>query len=99
MEELLDSWYIDACVTMHYNFPIGVSTVGRVITPGKGKEMILATTGTSATNRIESMVRNAICGIATAKSIGIRNPKVGILNVDGARQVERCLYYLEHQEF
>ncbi|CEI72228.1 hypothetical protein [Romboutsia hominis] len=37
--------------------------------------MILATTGTSATNRIESMVRNAICGIATAKSIGIRNPK------------------------
>ncbi len=98
MEELLDSGYIDACVTMHYNFPIGVSTVGRVITPGKGKEMILATTGTSATNRIESMVRNAICGIATAKSIGIRNPKVGILNVDGARQVEKCLYYLEHQE-
>lgn len=91
MEELLDSGYIDACVTMHYNFPIGVSTVGRVITPGKGKEMILATTGTSATNRIESMVRNAICGIATAKSIGIRNPKVGILNVDGARQVEKCL--------
>lgn len=100
MEELLDSGYIDACVTMHYNFPIGVSTVGRVITPGKGKEMILATTtGTSATNRIESMVRNAICGIATAKSIGIRNHKVGILNVDGARQVEKCLKDLKENGY
>jgi glycine reductase len=96
MEELLDSGYIDACVTMHYNFPIGVSTVGRVITPGKGKEMILATTtGTSATNRIEAMVRNAIAGIATAKSIGIDNPTVGILNLDGARQVEKILKELK----
>lgn len=96
MEELLDSGYIDSCVTMHYNFPIGVSTVGRVITPGRGKEMILATTtGTSATNRIEAMVRNAIYGIATAKSIGIKTPKVGILNVDGARQVEKCLNELK----
>ncbi len=96
MEELLDSGYIDSCVTMHYNFPIGVSTVGRVITPGRGKEMILATTtGTSATNRIEAMVRNAIYGIATAKSIGIKIPKVGILNVDGARQVEKCLNELK----
>ncbi|WP_024620381.1 glycine/sarcosine/betaine reductase complex component C subunit alpha [Metaclostridioides mangenotii] len=96
MEELLDSGYIDACVTMHYNFPIGVSTVGRVITPAKGKEMILATTtGTSATNRIEAMIRNAIYGISTAKSIGIKNPKVGILNVDGARQVEKGLKELK----
>lgn len=96
MEELLDSGFIDACVTMHYNFPIGVSTVGRVVTPAKGREMILATTtGTSATNRIEAMVRNAIYGISTAKSIGIKNPKVGILNVDGARQVEKCLIELQ----
>ncbi|MEF9991179.1 MAG: glycine/sarcosine/betaine reductase complex component C subunit alpha [Romboutsia sp.] len=96
MEELLDSGYIDACVTMHYNFPIGVSTVGRVVTPAKGREMILATTtGTSATNRIEAMVRNAIYGVSTAKSIGIKSPKVGILNVDGARQVEKCLKELQ----
>jgi hypothetical protein len=96
MEELLDSGYIDACVTMHYNFPIGVSTVGRVITPAKGKEIILATTtGTSATNRIEAMIRNAIYGISTAKSIGIKNPTVGILNVDGARQVEKGLKELK----
>ena len=39
MEELLDTNYIDAAVTMHYNFPIGVSTVGKVITPADGKEM------------------------------------------------------------
>lgn len=96
MEELLDSGYIDACVTMHYNFPIGVSTVGRVITPAKGKEMILATTtGTSATNRIEAMIRNAIYGVSTAKSIGIKKPTVGILNVDGARQVEKSLKELK----
>lgn len=96
MEELLDSGYIDACVTMHYNFPIGVSTVGRVITPAKGKEMILATTtGTSATNRIEAMIRNAIYGVSTAKSIGIKKPTVGILNVDGARQVEKGLKELK----
>jgi glycine/sarcosine/betaine reductase complex component C subunit alpha len=96
MEELLDSGYIDACVTMHYNFPIGVSTVGRVVTPGRGREMILATTtGTSATHRIEAMVRNAVYGISTAKSIGIKNPTVGILNVDGARQVEKALKDLQ----
>ncbi|MGV8983097.1 glycine/sarcosine/betaine reductase complex component C subunit alpha, partial [Clostridium sp.] len=36
-------------------------------------------------------VLNAISGIATAKAIGIKNPTVGILNLDGARQVERIL--------
>ena len=92
MEEKLDSGEISACVTMHYNFPIGVSTVGRVITPAKGKELIIATTtGTSSTNRIEAMVKNAIGGIISAKAIGIKNPTVGILNLDGARTVEKIL--------
>jgi hypothetical protein len=92
MEELLDSGYIKACVTMHYNFPIGVSTVGRVVTPGLGKEMFLATTtGTSAAHRAEAMVKNALYGIITAKAMGIEKPTVGILNLDGARQVERAL--------
>ena len=92
MEELLDSGYIGACVTMHYNFPIGVSTVGKVVTPGLGKEMYLATTtGTSSAHRTEAMVKNALYGIITAKAMGIKNPTVGILNVDGARQVERAL--------
>jgi len=92
MEKLLDSKEIDACVTMHYNFPIGVSTVGRVVTPAVGKEMFLATTtGTSSAHRVEGMVKNALYGIVTAKAMGIENPTVGILNVDGARQVERAL--------
>lgn len=91
MEELLDSGEIGACVTMHYNFPIGVSTVGKVITPGRGKEMIIATTtGTSSPHRVEAMIKNGIYGIITAKSMGIEEPTVGILNVDGARQVERA---------
>ncbi|MGV8145569.1 MAG: glycine/sarcosine/betaine reductase complex component C subunit alpha [Alkaliphilus sp.] len=96
MEELLKEKYIDACVTMHYNFPIGVSTVGRVITPGKGKELFVATTtGTSAPGRVEAMVKNAIHGVIAAKATGISSPTVGILNVDGARQVERVLKELD----
>lgn len=95
MEELLDSGEIHSAVTMHYNFPIGVSTVGRVITPGLGREMFIATTtGTSSPHRVEAMIKNGIFGIITAKAMGIENPTVGILNVDGARQVERALQEL-----
>ncbi|ABW18507.1 glycine/sarcosine/betaine reductase complex component C subunit alpha [Alkaliphilus oremlandii] len=100
MEELLDNGEIDACVTMHYNFPIGVSTVGKVITPAKGQEMFLATTtGTSSPHRAEAMVKNALYGIIAAKSTGIENPTVGILNVDGARQVERALKELNNNGY
>jgi glycine reductase len=100
MEELLDKGEIDACVTMHYPFPIGVSTVGRVVTPGKGKEMFIATTtGTSSTDKVEGMVKNAIYGIITAKACGIKNPTVGILNVDGARQTEIALTKLKEQGY
>lgn len=95
MEQLLAAGEIDSAVTMHYNFPIGVSTVGRVVTPGRGREMFLATTtGTSATDRVEAMVKNAIYGIACAKAAGIASPGVGILNVDAARTVERSLQKL-----
>lgn len=92
MEELLDQKYIQACVTMHYDFPVGVSTVGKVVTPGFGKEMFLATTtGTASVHRVEAMLKNALYGIITAKTMGIEEPTVGILNLDGARQVERAL--------
>ena len=92
MDELLDSGEIDGAVTMHYPFPIGVSTVGRAITPAFGREMFIAnTTGTSSGDRIEGMILNAIYGIITAKTSGIENPTVGILNVDGARQCELAL--------
>ena len=92
MEELLESGEVDAAVTMHYPFPIGVSTVGRVVTPGKGKEMFIAnTTGTSSADRIEGMIKNAVYGIIAAKACGVADPSVGILNVDGARQTEKAL--------
>lgn len=100
MESLLNSKVVDAAVTMHYPFPIGVSTVGRIITPGKGKEMFIATTtGTSSTDKVEGMVKNAIYGIITAKACGIKNPTVGILNVDGARQTEIALIKLKTQGY
>ena len=95
MEELLDNGEIGACVTMHYSFPIGVSTVGKVVTPGKGREMIIATTtGTASPHRVEAMVKNGISGIIAAKASGIENPTLGILNVDGARQAERAFKQL-----
>ncbi|RKD29106.1 glycine/sarcosine/betaine reductase complex component C subunit alpha [Thermohalobacter berrensis] len=100
MEKLLDDGDIQSAVTMHYNFPIGVSTVGRVVTPGKGKEMFIATTtGTSSPHRVEAMIKNGIYGIITAKAMGIKNPSVGILNVDGARKVESALKELNENGY
>jgi len=92
MNRMLAEGRLDAAVTMHYNFPIGVSTVGRVITPGKGIKMFIAnTTGTSNTNRSVAMIKNTISGIGVAKACGITRPTIGILNIDGARQVEKAL--------
>ena len=100
MENLLKSGEIDACVTMHYNFPLGVTTIGRVIAPATGREMLIAsTTGMSAGNRTEAMHKNAILGIAVAKGLGIENPEVGILNVDGALTTERSLRDLEKEGY
>jgi betaine reductase len=57
--------------------------------------MILAsTTGTSAVNRGEAILRNALYGIATAKALGIQDPTLGILNVDTAQPVFRALTHL-----
>lgn len=96
MEELLDAGEIDGAVTMHYPFPIGVSTVGKVITPGMGRPMYLAsTTGTADTNRICAMVKNAVYGIIAARADGLSAPTVGIANVDGARQAEKALLRLK----
>ena len=96
MEQMLENGEIAGAVTMHYPFPIGVSTIGRVITPGRGKEMFLAaTTGTSSTDRTEAMVKNAVYGIIAAKASGIKTPTVGIANIDGARQTEKALMKLK----
>ena len=95
MEEMVEKGEVDGAVTMHFPFPIGVSTVGRVITPARGKEMFVATTtGTSSSDRIEGMIKNAIYGVITAKACGVKEPAVGILNVDGARQTEMALNQL-----
>lgn len=100
MENLLKTGEIDACVTMHYNFPLGVTTIGRVISPATGREMLIAsTTGMSAGNRTEAMHKNAILGIAVAKGLGIADPQVGILNVDGALTTERSLRDLEKEGY
>ena len=103
MEELLDAGYIGACVTAHYNFPIGVATVGRAVTPGFGREVYLATTtGTASADRVEAMVRGAICGIAAAKACAASAPRasclkptVGVLNLDGAMNAINALAALK----
>ena len=75
MEKLLNEGKADAAVAMHYPFPIGVATIGRVVAPATGQSYFLATTtGTAATDRVEAMVKGAIAGIATAKAYGIENP-------------------------
>ena len=95
LESALRDKRIDGAVALHFPFPLGVTTIGRVMTPAKGHAMILAsTTGTSATNRGEAMLRNAVYGIAVAKSLGIKDPTVGILNVDTAQPVFRALTHL-----
>lgn len=92
MDGLLSSGHIAAAVTMHYPFPVGVATVGRVITPARGRPLLLSTTtGTSAVQRIPALVKNAVYGVAVAKALGMREPSLGILNVDGSRQAERQL--------
>ena len=100
MEKMVNNHEVDGAVTMHYPFPIGVSTVGRVVTPAVGKEMFIAnTTGTSSTERVEAMILNAIAGIIAAKACGIAEPTVGILNVDSARQVEMALKELQENGY
>ena len=95
MEAMVDAGEVDGAVTMHFPFPIGVSTVGKVVCPANGREMYIATTtGTSSADRVEGMIKNAIYGIITAKTEGVQEPTVGILNIDGARQTEIALNQL-----
>lgn len=96
MEQMVESGEVDGAVTMHFPFPIGVSTVGRAVTPARGREMFIAnTTGASSGDRVEGMILNAVDGIIAAKACGVQNPTVGILNVDGARQTEMALKELK----
>jgi len=100
LEEAVKNGEVAGAVAMHFPFPLGVTTIGRVFTPGRGRPMILAsTTGTSSTVRGEAMLRNAVYGIAVAKSLGIANPTVGILNVDTAQPVFRALSRMKEKGY
>ncbi len=100
MEQALSEGRIAGAVALHYPFPLGVTTIGRVVTPGRGRPMIIASsTGTSSTARVEAMVRNALYGIATAKAIGVANPTVGILNVDGAQIAFKALNQMKEKGY
>ncbi|MHB9074259.1 MAG: glycine/sarcosine/betaine reductase complex component C subunit alpha [Desulfobaccales bacterium] len=92
MEAALLDGRISGAVALHYPFPLGVTTIGRVLTPARGKPVLIAScTGTSATSRPEAMLRNAVCGIAVAKALGNEDPTVGILNLESAGTVQRAL--------
>ena len=92
LEEALEDGRLDAAVTLHYPFPMGVATVGRVVTPGRGKEMLVAScTGAADSHRVGAMVKNVLLGRAVARALGWDDPSVGLCTVDGARQVERAV--------
>lgn len=91
---------VSGVVAMHYPFPIGVTTIGRVMTPGRGKPMYIAScTGTSAVLRAESLLRNALYGIAVAKAGGIAEPELAFLNLDGAGVALRALTRLQENGY
>lgn len=100
LEDHLDRKNLDGVVTMHYPFPIGVATVGKIVTPARGRTLYIATTtGTSDTDRIQAMIKNAVFGIAAARADGLSDPAIGILNVEGARQVERHLLQMQERGY
>jgi glycine/sarcosine/betaine reductase complex component C subunit alpha len=100
MESALADGRIGGAVALHYPFPLGVTTIGRVLTPARGKPLLIASsTGMSATSRTEAMLRNAVYGIAVAKALGMEKPTVGILNLDGAIAVQRALVRLSESGY
>ncbi|MDR0467166.1 MAG: glycine reductase [Deltaproteobacteria bacterium] len=100
VDKAIASGAVAGVVAMHYPFPIGVTTIGRVLTPGRGKPMLIAScTGASAPSRGEALLRNAVYGVATAKSLGIARPTVALLNQDGAGPVSRALARMREQGY
>ncbi len=99
-ERALAEGAIAGAVALHYPFPVGVTTIGKVLTPGRGRSCFIASsTGTASPLRTEAMLRNAIYGIAVAKSAGVAEPTVGILNLDGAQTVLRALLKLKEKGY
>lgn len=100
INQCLDSGKIAGAVAMHFPFPIGVATIGRVLTPSRGRPMFIAScTGSTAPGRGEALLRNAVYGIATAKAYGIKEPTVAILNIDGAGPALRTLTRMKEKGY
>lgn len=96
MEKALGDGTINGAVALHYPFPIGVTTIGRVVTPARGRSLLIAsTTGTSSAQALEALVYNAIYGRAVARALGQAEPTIGILNITGANQCLRALQALK----
>ena len=92
VEKALNEGAVSGLTAMHYPFPIGIATIGRVLTPARGKPMFIASsTGSTAASRAEALLRNAVYGIATARACGMEKPTVAFLNIDGAGPVLRAL--------
>jgi betaine reductase len=92
MEKALAEGRIQGAVALHYPFPVGVTTIGRVLTPARGRPLLVAsTTGASAARPSQAMVLNALYGLAVARSLGLAAPTLGLLNVSGAGQALRAL--------
>jgi len=92
INKLIDSKEVDGALAMHYAFDMGLSSVAKLTSTFKENNFYLATTtGNSASQRIEALIRNTIAGIAVAKADGIWNPKVGLLNLEGSFIARRAL--------
>lgn len=100
MEQMLASSAVAGAVTLHYNFPLGISTVGQIQSVATGRRMILAsTTGSSDPRRSAAMVKNAMSGLAMADALGVVQPTVGLLNVDDAPAAQRLIEKLQEAGF
>lgn len=92
LEKAVREGTLSGAVAMHFPFPIGVATIGRIQTPGRGSPMFIAScTGSTAPTRAESLLRNAVYGLATARACGLTEPSLAFLNQDGAGPVLRAL--------
>ena len=100
VQKAVEDGTVAGAVAMHFPFPIGVATIGRIMTPGRGKPMFIAScTGSTATGRAEALLRNAVYGLATAKACGIATPTLAFLNIDGAGPVLRVLGRLKENGY
>jgi len=96
LETALDEGRLQGAVALHHPFTLGVTTIGRVVTPARGRPLLLAsTTGAAAAQTGPALVLNAVFGRAVARSLGLGDPTLGLLNLGGAGQALRALTALK----